>query len=327
MGTERPASPALTGTGMSDDDAALARSAAAALAQQASLAARLPTGADTTPQALLQTLSALAPLQDEGYRHWPAPIEGALAELCAGSGDGPSATPQLHLLLLNLVASLPARLSASGLPRPVQHEYLDVAARIVDQASRDHRYTGAGDDLFRKDLALLCLRLLPCRSHVVCRSGLPRRTLLRRHNLLGGNSLRVAWALSGRLGPLLENHVHPLMLDHFNAEGRQRCYQLVACLLQQAPYLGGLFGTSWYYDPSVGAISPRLAYLQQEPARFGALFIDAASNDDTVHDALQRSAARRLAFEQGRYRPRNVTMVWPRTRLLQAAARDTNPGD
>jgi hypothetical protein len=126
-------------------------------------------------------------------------------------------------------------------------------------------------------------------------------------------------ALSGRHQPMFENHVHPEMLDRFDEGGRRAGLGLVACLLRHRPEVLGLMGTSWFYDEAVGRLSPRLAYLREVPLRHGAIFLSAETTEDAAKSALSRSATRRQAAEEGRYRPRNVTLLWPRKSLLASS--------
>ncbi len=266
--------------------------------------------------ALLEPADALAL---EGYREWSSPAETAMRRLIAEDSDRPASACRLaqEALILAMTHSLPERLRRLALPNVFTDEYARCATRIVAAALEGKGWAGGmDDDRFRKDLALLALRMLPCVSHVVCRSGLPRRTLLRRINLRNGSTVRVLLALRGRLRPMLENHVHPDMLDRFDAHGRSTCYRLVAQLLRQRPQLMGLMGTSWYYDEAVGQVSPKLSYLRQVPADHGGIFLDAPNSADAIHSALARSQHRRALHEAGRYHPTNVTMVWPRRSLL-----------
>jgi hypothetical protein len=170
--------------------------------------------------------------------------------------------------------------------------------------------------------------MVPCVSHLVCRhSGVPRRKLLLPSNLLSGASARVVFALSGRLQPLMANHVHPEMVDRFNPTGRNACYRLIGALLSHWPDNAGLVGASWYYDRAVGGISPHLAYLRDVPAQHGALFLDAGAGAEAKANALVGSQRRRARIEDGSYKPRTVMMVWPRrallTHLAQAAVSRT----
>jgi hypothetical protein len=281
-----------------------------------------------TMRGLVDGLEPTAALAVERYRDWPQPIEEALRRVTADDRRGPEAAvqPAQCALMLTMVERLPARLRRVPLPPGFGDEYARCAARINARISEGRGWTeGSDDDRFRKDLALLTLRLLPCVSHVVCRSGLPRRTLLRVPNLLRGRSARVLLAFRGRTSPMLENHVHPDMLDRFNTHGRAACYGLVAQLLRQRPQMLGLLGTSWYYDAAVGRISPHLAYLRDGPAGHGAIFLDAPTSADSVRGALARSRHRRALHEAGRYTPRNETMVWPRRNVLESPFAGQDP--
>jgi hypothetical protein len=176
---------------------------------------------------------------------------------------------------------------------------------------------GVGDDIFLKDLGILRAALVPCASHVVFRrSGVPRRLLLSQRPLAMIRALAYFGLRCGGVAPFLENHVHPAMLAHFNPEGRERCYQLVAELLRRWPDSRGLMGLSWYYDPAVSAISPHLAYLRDVPERGGALFLPAGEGEDVVRVAIATSATRRRLYESGGYRPTRYLMAWSRRGLL-----------
>jgi hypothetical protein len=255
----------------------------------------------------------------EGYRQWPQPVEDMLRQWAPPSTSDLVLQLRLNQLLLALVETLPDRLLQSGLPGRFAEEYRHCALRITQRIAQARRWNdGVEDDIFRKDLALLCLRMVPCVSHVVCRnSGIPRSTLLLPRNLASGASLRVLLALRGRLRPLIANHVHPEMTDRFDPAGREACYRLVCALLEHWPDSEGLVGASWYYDRAVGDISPKLAYLRDVPARHGALFLDAGATDEATANAVSRSERRRARVEDGTYRPRTVMMVWPRRALLE----------
>jgi len=254
----------------------------------------------------------------EGYRQWPQPVEDVLRQWAPPSMSDLVLQLRLNQLLLALVETLPDRLLRSGLPSRFAEEYRHSALRITQRIALARRWNdGVEDDVFRKDLALLCLRMVPCVSHLVCRnSGIPRSTLLLPRNLASGASVRVLLALRGRLRPLLANHVHPEMTDRFNPAGREACYRLVCALLRHWPDSEGLVGASWYYDRAVGDISPKLAYLRDVPAKHGALFLDADATAEATANAVSRSERRRTRVEDGTYKPRTVMMVWPRQALL-----------
>jgi hypothetical protein len=293
--------------------------ALAALAREQRLALGKLHGHDP---ALLQATCkellrrALEPI--EGYWQWPRPIEQLLAQWAPPGESDRAIQQRLNLLMLALIETLPDRLQRSGLSSAFAAEYQRSGLRITQRIAQGRRWDrGLEDDIFRKDLALLCLRMLPCVSHVVCRySGVPRSTLLLPRNLATGASARVVFALRGRLWPLIANHVHPEMTDRFDPTGREACYRLICTLLRHWPDSAGLVGASWYYDRAAGDISPHLAYLRNVPAEHGALFLDVGATAEATANAVARSKQRRARFEDGTYKPRTVMMVWPRRALL-----------
>ena len=115
--------------------------------------------------------------------------------------------------------------------------------------------------------------------------------------------------------PFLENRVHLQMLDEFNPAGRERCYRMVARLLERWPESKGLIGASWYYDPAVGRISANLAYLHDVPAAQGAVFLRIGAEPNS--GALARSETRRRLHQAGRCWPTTYLMVWSRADILR----------
>jgi hypothetical protein len=105
------------------------------------------------------------------------------------------------------------------------------------------------------------------------------------------------------------------MLKEFSPAGRARCYELVATLLEAWPETKGLIGSSWYYDPRVGQITPHLAYLHDEPVARGAIMLK-QGREDSRSGALKRSRTRRELYEAGQYVPTTYMMIWLRDDIL-----------
>jgi hypothetical protein len=232
--------------------------------------------------------------------------------------DEPQVDASMHLHLLDQLDQLERRLALNDIPAALWPQYGKSIDRLLRQAAKPLHWKGGTDgDLFHKDLAIVLARLVPCASHVIYRSsGVPRRSLLRPRNLVDPNVWRMLVAEKGRLAPVLENHVHPGMLDEFNEAGRAACFRLVTVLLRHWGESHGLMGTSWYYDEAVASVSPRLAYLRRVPERYGAIFLDAETGEDAIQSAISASRHRRSLYEAGLYRPRNATMFWRRADML-----------
>lgn len=249
-----------------------------------------------------------------GYRYLPTKVARQFSKVQQQLGKEGLAD-YLGLLLQHYIKRFSSRFSELGLTAPFAAEFDRVFRRMLRQCTDGTLRASPHDDVFLKDLAIARGRMIPCVSHLIYRySGVSRRTVL----MQSPQRLPSVLAFFARLGgfrPFLENHVHPAMLDDFNAEGRQRCYRLVAELLRIWPESKGLIGASWYYDPRVRQISPNLAYLHDEPAKHGALIMK-LTTEGADSGALTRSRHRQHLFEAGEYVPTTYLMVWPRRDIL-----------
>lgn len=271
---------------------------------------------DYPPDSLLKLFEVQDPFL--GYSRLPEGFVRACEKLQARLGSD-AFSDFLQLLLVQMASEFDARFAASALGEAFLPEFESNLTRILDRAARPEDWRASlSDDVFLKDLGIARQVLIPCVSHLIYRhSGVPRR-LLARQTL--PCLIRAATYLTLRTGgvrPFLENHVHLAMVEHFNPAGRERCYGLIARLLELWPEAKGLVGGSWYYDPHVGRVTPKLAYLHDVPARKGAIFLRIGSQSDQVAGALARSQTRRRLHETGQYRPMSYLMVWSRADILR----------
>lgn len=268
------------------------------------------------PDAWVKLLDAAEPAR--GYRYLPPPLLQAGAQLERELGaDG--FADYLLLVLASLIADFDRRFASSALGDAFRPEFVRNFSRMLTTALRAGHTQRArlDNDIFLKDLGIGRMLLVPCVSHLMFRqSGVPRRAVLT--SVGWGSRLRLLATVAAELGgfaPMIENHVHPAMLEHFNAEGRERCLRLVCALFEAWPDSRGLMGTSWYYDPALAAISPHLAYLHEVPAAQGAQFFDMGASAASTADATVRSAHRRSLLETGRYQPRAWMMLWAKKHI------------
>ena len=176
-----------------------------------------------------------------------------------------------------------------------------------------------------KDLAVCALRLIPAGVAKLHLHSLPRRFLLTSNP----RSLARAWwlVLADLVGtsPLYEYHMDsndPACLPQFNPLGWSLFYRRAAELLRCNPQVKGLFGITWFYDPVLEVISPRLAYLRKLITDHGGkLFKFGPCDNQSIEDATLRSPTRRLLWEQGKYTPTRYLAVWPRRELIAWAER------
>lgn len=291
----------------------------AAIADRARTEARRLSGLLGTSASAAEVDAVIAGLDSaiEGQLYAPVPTAalGRWQNAAASSGN-----PALFnaLLLASLIARSEARAKARMLSGPILEGFAERMIRILDGLARaPEGRLDAADDVFLKDLGICRMEVFPCAAQVVERHSGVARDLVR----LGGpgqigRMAELARLTGLRFRPFLEIHTHTPMLPDFNDAGWKRCYHMVAALLERFDDHVGLVGGSWFYDPAVETVSPRLAYLRQVPAQGGAIILQARATQADIDNATATSASRRQLFEQGKYLPQKYLMVWPRSRLI-----------
>ena len=112
-----------------------------------------------------------------------------------------------------------------------------------------------------------------------------------------------------------QHHLHSSLLERFDESGRLKMYRLVAALLDANQNHKGFCGTSWFYDPQLTKISPRLSYLADYPLAYGARRFHLGQ--DLTGSAIARSATRARLHEEGRYEPQSYMLVWPKKPMVR----------
>jgi hypothetical protein len=128
-------------------------------------------------------------------------------------------------------------------------------------------------------------------------------------------------ALRNYLSNSLRFHVENRWLDGFNEEEWARFYAHVAGLLEANPKLAGMISTSWFFDPALARVSPRLGYLVGLPLSGGARIVRHYTTQFDIDSATSKSATRRSLYEAGEYMPVSYSFIWDRKDLI-AWARD-----
>lgn len=223
-----------------------------------------------------------------------------------------------RFLMAALMARADAPLATITLPASVLALYPRQFERLLTALQDPARPFDMREDRWRKDFALLTGRLVPVGAEFADPwSGIPRRCLLR-----GSLPQRLALLATvvrdtRGLRPLLELHAHPDSLEDFNPEGWRATYHRLAELLLANPGYRGVMASSWFRDPRLAAISPRLGYLREYPLRHGAKLFWTGRDGAGTSGALARSPTRQRLFAEGKYVPDIHLMVWPRDALLE----------
>lgn len=252
------------------------------------------------------------------YGVMPSSFCRAVEALPCAAGSG-SPRRQLFGVLLGASLNLLDSPSFGALPSRSRRHHLGQLKRIASLEDPEADWLSLSSDIFHKELGLATLRLHAAAAQLIDpRCGIPRSILVRQPP-------RHWWSTSslflrmGGFSPLFQIHTHLSYLDEFNAEGWKECYRTCADLATIYPAVRGMFGASWFYDPAIEEISPRLAYLRQDPMSGGAACLLYAEEGHFVQDAISTSPTRRQLHEAGQYHPRSFMLVWTRGDLLSWA--------
>ena len=220
--------------------------------------------------------------------------------------------------LLQLISQHSTRCDASRPTDDIQQcferSHQRVLTAIEDPEFDAYNSTG---DILLKDLAIGRHKMFPAGAQLVEPHSCFHRALLVR----GGprqalRMIRLMLKTGGHQG-WYQIHTHPLELSEFNPDGWNVCYARIAGMLERHRDCKGMWGGSWFYDPALAQVSPRLAYLREIPTNNGAeLFY---SNEDTHGGALATSKTRRALHESGKYNPKSYALIWPRDAMIRWA--------
>ncbi len=256
------------------------------------------------------------PTKGSGYRRIADRVRLLSAQIEASAGA--AVVEEYHRLAQAvLVRDFPWTAPPIPIPESVRavfrSEFRRMLVRIRERRAGFHRLE---QDRFLKDLATCALWMYPCGARVVeLASGIPRSVLLR------GGPWQCAGAAAfflraGGFAPFFEVHTHLETLAEFHAEGWDRCCMRIADMLEAAPEVRGMFGISWFYDPRMEEVSPRLAFMHRRIVENGGRVFRVGTFESGIADALAKSETRRRLYHEGRYLPTHHLLAWRRNELL-----------
>lgn len=260
----------------------------------------------------------LGPL--DHYKIFPAPARSIVDAF--GAQHGPAA---LRLFLRAAIARAAAGTLASArykaLPPLTAVNQARNLLRIGQDRDAQVEWLDLNNDLFQKEFGIASLRLYAAGALLVdFRCGVPR-SIVTREGVARALPKLLTMLRIGGFRPFFQLHVHKFNLDAFNEKGREECYLCCAELHDVHPEVLGTFGSSWYYDPQLATISPRLDYLRTMPTEGGAKMMFMVAGGEAIGNATSKSATRRQLYEEGKYMPSNYMMVWGRDALRAWAKR------
>lgn len=251
--------------------------------------------------------------------HWNFDLPAHAAER-ALTEDGPVDDVLRRALVATWALELPEKARAADLPPEVHVNYpfwLDRLAEFLTKAAE----TGEAydPDHWAKDVRfVLALSVPGARTQTIDLSSPmgPRQVL---QNGLAGHGWSQAVAYMKAEGwkrPWLEVHTESRHTQDFTEEGWDQAWATAGAICERRPELAGMIGSSWFYDPPLEVISPRLAYLRTNPLAGGAFIIHQGPGEVHSQRCGATSPTRRAMIESGEYTPRSWLVAWPRTTLI-----------
>lgn len=259
----------------------------------------------------------------EAAPHWDFELCAKRVDALIGIGPEDEITGALRRgMIASWLLELPRRIASYNLPPKVFEAYPFWLSRTAKSLSTD---TGAYDaDFWAKDVRFAMGLSVPgSRTHLIDLSSPvgPRQTV---EHVLGGHGLTapLRWFSAKGWGVWLEIHTESRDLTDFNPAGWDKAWLATAGIVSRYPGLRGGIGSSWFYDPPLTKISPRLAYLRQTPLKNGAFMVHQGPGAIHTERASASSPTRRALIEAGKYTPRSWLMIWPRKALLRWADKE-----
>ena len=288
------------------------------------LIARFTAVRDRVSAADRETLAALAPAAAESAAasapHWDFDQPGHRVEEALQQAFGERLSEDhRRAMIAHYAFDLPGRIAAEHLPEASLELYPEWIGRMADFLT-----AGADPydrDFWAKDVRLsLALSVPGARTQMIDLSSPLGPGQVLRHAREGwGWSVIPAYAAAQAWKPWLEVHTESRELSDFNAAGWDRAWATAAEILKTRPHMAGMLGSSWFYDPPLETISPRLAYLRLNPLQHGAFMVHQGPGDIHTERAATSSPTRKALIEEGKYTARSWIMAWPRAALIRWA--------
>ncbi len=252
--------------------------------------------------------------------HWDFELSAKAVDAVIGTSHDDAATHDLRrAMIARWALDLPDRYATMNLPRQVLELYPDWIDYLI--AFLNGETTAYDQDYWAKDVRFaLALSVPGSQSHVIDTSSPLGPRQIVRHGMEGrgfGSLLR--WVGTGGWRPWLEAHTEARHLSDFSPEGWDKTWAAGAAFLKTHPDYAGMLGSSWFYDPPLETISPRLAYLRKTPVANGAFLVHQGPGDIHSERASASSPTRRAMIEKGEYVPSSWIVAWPRKALIKWA--------
>lgn len=254
------------------------------------------------------------------YKVFP-PAARSIAEAFGAQHGQPALRQFLRAAIVRAILATVASQRYQALPPLTAANHARHLLRMARDRDGQVEWLDLNNDLFHKEFGLASMRLYAAGSQLIdYRCGVPR-SVVTREGVGRALPKLLTMARLGGFRPYFQIHTHKFNLDAFHEAGWEECYLCCAELYSVHPEVLGMFGSSWFYDPQLDTISPRLAYLRHTPAQGGASIMFVVEGGEAIGNSTSTSPSRRKLYEEGKYMPTNYMLVWGREAQRAWAAR------
>jgi len=264
------------------------------------------------------SVEALEPAR-AAANHWNFDLPAHAADVALGA----DATDDMRRgLVATWALEMPERIAAARLPVAVTDLYpwwLDRLAAFLSAAEG-----GYDRDHWAKDVRFSLVLSVPgARTQTIDLSSPmgPGQVVRNGRDGYGWGQAVAYMKAQGWKKPWLEVHTEGRHTEDFTEAGWDQAWATAAAICKSRPELAGMIGSSWFYDPPLETISPRLAYLRLNPLKGGAFIIHQGPGEVHSDRCGATSPTRRAMIESGAYTPRSWLVAWPRSTLIPWAER------
>lgn len=287
--------------------------------------------ADKAPKSYVNNLNDLSSILIEQCRSWTKPdnnhTPARMSQILFDKMFSHVSQPERTILKVSLVARLakitPNIVHNKNFPDSILSNYpaaFDQLCIVLNKVAENPHNTSY--NLFHRLGFVLAINI-PCGAQLVdLRSTIPLTSaILSLHRERSLKSL-INYVRYQGFGTWFRGHTNVESLEEFNEEGWDKFYLLIAELLLRRKNVRGLVGTSWFYDPQLVNVSPKLSYLQLRQLERGAFLMRHRGTESDIKFATKTSPTRRRLYEEEGYMPVSYSLVWGRNKLLNWAKKN-----
>lgn len=202
-------------------------------------------------------------------------------------------------------------------PQSIRMQFKKNFERMLNLCNDDKGWRELNTDDYWKDLAIARQQIFPAGAGVVeTYSGFGFRQGFSVNPIQSLKFLKLLFLSGGKKG-YYQIHTHTPLLGDFNEQGWLECYIRISEMLIKHQEIKGVFRASWFCDPDLVKISPRLGYLHKMPVDNGAKVF--YIQEDKTGNPFVKSKTRLKLYKKGQYRPKTYLLVWPRKELIKWA--------